>query len=166
MKCVVYAADPPGCAQGVWDVDVLKYIMNATSYITIPESEMYVTLTQVGFPCLAGSTIKKWYIGARITKESGFPYVNLAVSNEVFYNNSEVRVILYKLTPYLNVYEYENTPPRMITSVNHIGLGNTGDGQIYYYRYGLGDFSDQPLISVDVGQTYFTCISLYACIKR
>ena len=146
VKC---AADPPGCARGFWDVDVLKHIMAATSVITLPERE--VTLRQMGFPCLNGSTIKKWYVGARIAEEGTFPQIDLLVNNTVFHTSS---LTYLNATPYLNVYEYEPSPPVMVIPTSYITLrnGDISSSQVYYYRYGLRDFGDQPLISVDAGQ--------------
>ena len=152
MCCqLVYATDPPGCAQGFWDVNVLKYIMNTTSVFTIPERE--IPPTQIRFPCLTGSTIKKWYVGARITEEGTFPQIDLVVNNTVFHTSNLTSL---NATPYFNVYEYELNPPVIVSPGSYIRLrnGDSSSSQVYYYRYGLADFGDQPLISVDAGQNY------------
>ena len=150
----VHAAEPAGCAQGFMDSAVLRHVMASTSVAAYPGAVQ--PIRQLNFFCPA--TVKKWIVGAKINGEGTVPPKIRLYSGT---RDSSVNFTLTSLnaTPYLNVYEYEPSPPVQVQQDDYIGLEYQADSssQIYYQRYGLGNSADLPLISVVLGGRQLHC---------
>ena len=163
MKCVVYAADPPGCAQGFWDVDVLKHVMAATSVTAASEKIQH--LPYLTLNCIS-RLVKKLFVGAKITKNGTPPQVHFKQHGKNPKNSyliSNLTSVSLNATPYLNVYEYK-VPLSSSARIPTTGLYTTiinGDSQVYFLRDELKNSTViKPLLFVDIGQNFTSLHSL------
>ena len=144
----VYTAEPAGCAKGFMDSAALKKFMASTSVTAHPGAVQ--PIRQLKFTCPA--TVRKWTVGAKINGE-GTTATKICLYRDSVGPLNCIPLLSLNATPYLNVYEYEPSPPVQVQQNDHIGLEYRADSssQIYYQRYGLMHSADLPLISVVLG---------------
>ena len=130
------------------DSAALKKFMASTSVTAHPGPVQ--SIRQLKFTCPA--TVRKWTVGAKINGEGTADPKIFLYSGTMDYS-VDIALTSLNATPYLNVYEYEPSPPVQVQQNDHIGLEYHADSssQIYYQRYGLGNSADLPLISVVLG---------------
>ena len=126
--------------------------MTATELTSHPDTLNYTY--SIYFSC-SGSTVRKWTVGARITGHSQEKAPQILIndlSSHTTIHTSELSSL--NATSYLNVYEYELSPPVQVDQDQYIAVDST---QIYYQRCGIvrqlsGQCIDIPLVAVDAGK--------------
>ena len=150
MSGALLPTDPPDCARGFIDIAALRLIMAATELTSHPYTLDFNR--SIYFGC-RGSTVRKWTVGARITGHSREKAPHILIndlSSHTTIHTSELCSL--NATSYLNVYEYELSPPVQVNQAQYIAVDST---QIYYQRCGIVRWSGQciglPLVAVDAG---------------
>ena len=126
--------------------------MAATELTSHPDTFQYPH--SIYFGC-SGSTVRKWTVGARITGHSQEKLPQILIKelpSLTTIHTSELSSV--NTTSYLNVYEYELSPPVQVDQDQYITVDST---QIYYQRCGIvrqlsGQCIDIPLVAVDAGK--------------
>ena len=128
--------------------------MAATELTSHPDTLHYPH--RIYFGC-SGSTVRKWTVGARITGHSQEKAPQILIE-ELSLSSYSDNIHTSELsspnaTSYLNVYEYELSPPVQVDQGQYIAVDST---QIYYQRCGkvpnIGQCKDRPLVAVDASK--------------
>ena len=127
------------------DSAALKKFMASTSVTAHPGAVQPIRWLK--FTCPA--TVRKWTVGAKINGE-GTADPKICLYSRTMDSLVNFTLTSLNATRYLNVYEYEPSPPVQVQQGDYIGLEHyaNSSSQIYYQRYGLGNSTDLPLISV------------------
>ena len=141
------------------DSAALKHVMASTSVTAYPGAVQPIRWLK--FTCRA--TVQKWTVGAKINGE-GTEAPKIRIYSRTMDPSVNFTLTSLNATRYLNVYEYEPSPPVQVQPGDYIGLEYQADSssQIYYQRrYLVTQSADLPLISVVLGGRQLHCSCLF-----